>query len=150
MLIGLAYVVDCSIIFQVLSLNLLVFRLLTLKLSSACSRVIQQLFLPSPLYLMSSGGSSSPSIHTPSSPPYSPYAMVSSLTSSSSNTIQISFGSIPTFSPESPGKALWVVWDIHPLYPPSGFVTATATPVIRIFHAPMTVQLDITLSTETI
>ena len=41
--------------------------------------------------------------------------------------------SIPTFSPQSPGKTLWVVQDSHPFFPPSVFVTATATPVLVIF-----------------
>ena len=113
-LIGLARSVYCAIIFHILLLTLVVFQLIASRLSFACSWVVQWYFLPSPLYLRSSGVSSSPSIHTPSSPSYSPSTMVSLLSYSSSNTIQLSFVSIPTFSPQRPGETLWVVWDSHP------------------------------------
>ena len=35
--------------------------------------------------------------------------------------------------PQRSENALWIVWDSHPLFPPSGFVTATATLVLSIF-----------------
>ena len=91
------------------------------------------IFLPSKFYLWSSGGSSSPFIYTPSLPPSSPSTMVSSLSSSSSDITRLSFGIIPTFIPQRLGKALWIVQDIHPLFPPLGFVTAATTPVLIIF-----------------
>ena len=92
-------------------------------------------FLPSPLYPMSSGGSSSPSIHTPSSPPFTPYAMVSSLLSFYSSTTRLYFFRIPIFIPQRPEKEIWVVWDSHPLLPPSSFVTAAANPILSIFNS---------------
>ena len=45
----------------------------------------------------------------------------------------ISFGSIPVFRPQRSVNALWFVQDSHLLCPPSGFVTAIATPVLSIF-----------------
>ena len=81
--------------------------------------------LPSSLYLRSSGGSSSTSIYMPSSTPYSPSDMVSLLLSSSSNTPRLSFDSLPTFIPQRPGKALWVVRESH--------LTVVDTPMLSIF-----------------
>ena len=65
--------------------------------------------------------------------PSSPSSMVSSLFSYSSDTNRLSFVSIPTLSPQRPGKTLWVVWDSHTLFPSFDFVTASATPVLGIF-----------------
>ena len=76
--IGLACLVNCTIAMRISVMTLLVLQLLASKLSSACSRIIQQFFLPSPLYLRLSGGSSSSSIHTPSSSPSLPSSVVSS------------------------------------------------------------------------
>ena len=125
----------CAIVLRILLLTLLMLRSFASKLSSACSQFIQQFSLPSPLYLRSSGGSSSPSIHTPSSSPSTPYAMASSLSFSSSDTTRLSPGNIFKFSPQRPGKSLWIVWDSHPLFPPSGFLTAYDTPMLRIFNS---------------
>ena len=125
--------VICAIVLRIFLLTLLVLRLLASKMCSACYRLIQQLFFPSPLYLRSSGSSYSPFIHTPSSYSSSPSAVVSSLSYSSYNTTRFSFGSVPTFSSQWPGKALWVVWDSHPTFTPLGFLIATATPVLSIF-----------------
>ena len=75
--IVLSRVVNCEILLRISLLTLLVLRLLSSKLSSTCSRVIQQFFLFYLFYLRSSGGSSSPSIHTPSSPPPPSSTMVS-------------------------------------------------------------------------
>ena len=116
-------------------MTLLLLRLFASNLSSACSRFIQRFFLPSSLYLRSWGGLSSPSLHTPLSPLSTPSAMFPYLFSSYSDTAHLSFDSIPTLSPQSPGKALWVVWDSHPLFPPSGFVTSAATPVHSTFFS---------------
>ena len=129
----MAYVFDCAVVLRLLLLTLLMLPLLTSKLSSACSQLIRQFFLPSTLYLRSSGGLSSLFIHTYLSPPSYPSAMVSSFSSSSSNTTRIYFGIIPSISPQRPGKALWVVRDSHPLFPPLGFVTASATTMLSIF-----------------
>ena len=63
--IGLSCVVNCTIVLRVLLLTLLMLLLLATKLSSACSWLIEQFLLPSTLYLRSSDGSYSPSIHTP-------------------------------------------------------------------------------------
>ena len=59
--------------------------------------------------------------------------MVSLLLSSSSEIIRLFFESIPELTPQRPGKALWIVQDIHPLFSSSGFVTSDATPVLSIF-----------------
>ena len=50
---GLARSVKCTIESHILLLTLLVLQMLASKLSSACSRVLQLLVLPSPLYLSS-------------------------------------------------------------------------------------------------
>ena len=75
--VGLACLVYFPIVLRVLLLTFLVLQLIASKLSSACSRLIQQFFLPSLLFLRSSYFSSFPSIHTPSSFPSSPSDMFS-------------------------------------------------------------------------
>ena len=96
---GLTCVFDCAIVLLISLLTLLVLQLLASKISYACYRVTQRFFLPSPLYLRSPGGSSSPSIHTPSYLHSSPSSMVSLLLSCSSNITRLLFHSITTFSP---------------------------------------------------
>ena len=77
-LIGLACVIDCTIVLQLSLLTLLFLQWLTSKMSSTHSWLIQQLSLPYPLYLRSSGGLYPPSIHTPSSHPSSSSDIISS------------------------------------------------------------------------
>ena len=107
-------------------------RLFASKLSSACSQFIQQIFNilhytrfhqvarpPHPCIRLH---------HIP--PPLLCGLIVAVFLHQHHPT---SFGSIPKLSRQMPGKALWVVWDSHPLFPPSGFVTTAATPVLSIF-----------------
>ena len=147
-LIGLAYLFDCAIVLLLSLMTLIMLRLFASKLSSACSRFIQKKFLPYLSYLRISDGSSSLFIHVPSFPPSTPSAMLSSLLSSSFDTTRLYFGSIPTFSPLRPGKALWIVWDSHPLFPPAGFVNTASTPVIRIFTSCSWYALSISVGSK--
>ena len=136
------------IVLQILLLTLLLLQLLASKLSLACSRVIKLFFLPSQLYLRLSGVSSYPSIHTHSSSPSSPSGMVLSLFYSSSYATGLYFGSIPTFSPQRLGKALWVVQDRHSLFTPSGFLAAYVTPVLSIFTSCFGYALSISVGSN--